>query len=406
MDAFTGALLFGAGAGAMRAFDRLRVARATPRGLPGSLPWGYFVRPGIPVLKDGAFQRGYRVRAPDVSSATYAELNALPKRYTRAAHPLHTHWIFHHDVVRRRSYDYLPSGAFTDRVTWAIDRERERQYARSGRKYETDLVLTVTCRPPADRSDSLRRLLVRGRVDSTPWEGHLARFIEDTDQLAGQLNSVLGMEPMGSDEFLTHLHTCVTGLEHRVLAPEDASHLDWVLASQEMIRGTRPRIGEKHIYVVSIFGFPPQSWSGILDPLTKLGAAYRWSTRIIPLGYGDATRILSRMQGRWFKNRQGAGTLVDSVRRGRSEKTAQESEDEKVFENQHARDAAVRIGDVLGGIQAGQGRVALYSSTLVVHADSAAEGRETARMLVNEVTERGFAARVEGWTRTIPRRTG
>lgn len=396
MDVFTGAVLFGAGAAAMRAFDRLRVARVTPRGLPGSLPWGYFVRPGVVLLKDGALQRAYRVRGRDVSSATYAELNALPQRFTRATHPIHTRWLFHFDALRRRSYDYLSPGAFPDRVTWGIDRERERQYAGSGRKYETEVVFTVTCRPPADQSASLRRLLVRGESESTPWEAHLARFIEESDQLAGQLHGLLGLEPIGSDEFLTHLHTCVTGLEHRVLAPEDASHLDWVLASQEMTRGTRPRIGDKHIYVVSIFGFPPQSWSGILDPLTKLGAAYRWSTRIIQLGYGDATRILSRMQGRWFKNRQGASTLADSVRRGRAEKTAQESEDEKVFENQHARDAAVRIGDVLGSIQTGQGRVALYSSTLVVHADSAAEGRETARMLVNEVTERGFAARVEG----------
>jgi type IV secretion/conjugal transfer VirB4 family ATPase len=396
VDPFSLALTFGGGMAAMRGFDALRVARSVPKGLPGSLPWGYFVAPGIVLLKDGSFLCGFRFRGPDPSSATHAELNALSAHVNRALYPFHDEWMFHFDAVRRRSFDYPDGGAFPDPTTRAIDEERRRAYARSGRKFETECVLTLTYRPARDSTARMSRWFVRGQASQPSWDRHLQRFVEDgVQRLVDRLGSRLGLEPMGSDELLTHLHFCLTGLEHKVLAPPDASHLDWVLASQEFVRGTRPRIGEKHLYVVSMFGFPLESWTGILDPLSKVGAPYRWSTRVIPLGYGPASRMIGRIRDTWFKNRKGAATLTQGMLQS-GERTAQQVEDERVFENAHSRQAAARLSDLLGRLQSGQGRAALYTSTLVIHADTDAEGRDLARVLMQQVNERGFTARVEG----------
>lgn len=396
MDLLVGSLLFGGGMAALRAFDALRVARIVPRGLPGDLPWAYFIAPGVVQLKDGAFLAAFRFRGPDTASATNAELNHLSDRLNRAFLPYFDDWMFHVDAVRRRSHEYPDRGAFPDPVTRAIDEERRREYARSGRKFETDCVLSVTYRPSADAASRLRGWFVRGEATTSSWERHLRHFVQDgVDRLADRLGSVLALAPMGSDELLTHLHVCLTGLEHPVLAPPDASHLDWVLASQELVRGTRPRIGEKHVCVVSIFGFAPRSWSGILEPLTKVGAPYRWSTRVIPLGQRAAARILGRSRDTWFKARQGAATLAGGMLRS-GEKTAQQAEDERVFENAHARHAAAGLSDLLGALQTGRSRVALYTSTLVVHGATEAEARDVARQLLRVVNERGFAARIEG----------
>jgi type IV secretion/conjugal transfer VirB4 family ATPase len=397
VDLLLGAAAFGGGMAAMRAFDRLRVARTLPRGrLPADLPWAYFVAPGVIQLKDGAFLTGFRFRGPDTASATNAELNALSAHLNRALYPFYEDWVLHFDAVRRRSFEYPDAGAFPDRVTWGIDEERRREYARSGRKYETECVLSLTWRPPADRSARTRRWFVQGEESGDTWERHLQRYMQDgVERLLDLLGTRLHLEPMGSDEYLTHLHFCLTGLEHKVLAPPDASHLDWALASQEFTRGTRPRIGGKHIYAVSIFGFAPESWSGILDPLTKVGAPYRWSTRVVPLSYATAARIIGRIRDTWFKNRKGAATLTQGMFQS-GEKTQQQIEDEKVFENTHARQAAARLSDVLGALQSGRGRAALYTSTLIVHGDSDAEARDVARQLMHQVNERGFTARVEG----------
>ena len=390
------ALVFGAGMAALRAFDAIRVARAVPRGLPGSLPWGYFVAPGVIQLKDGAFLAAFRFRGPDPASSTNADLNALSSLVNRALYPFHDEWMFHFDAVRRRSHEYPATGAFPDETTSAIDEERRSDYARSGRKYETECVLSLTYRPPPDAAAKLSRLLIRGEASNSSWDRHLQRFHEDgVDRLLDRLGSKLGLVQMGSDELMSHLHFCLTGLEHKVLAPPDASHLDWALASQEFVRGTRPRVGEKHVSVVSLFGYPPESWAGILEPLTQVGAAYRWSTRVIPLGYGPASRIIGRVRDTWFKNRKGAATLTQGMLQS-GEKTAQQIEDDRVFENTHSRQAATRLSDILGRLQSGQGRAALFSSTLVIHADSEEQGRELARQLVQTVTERGFTARVEG----------
>lgn len=395
MDTLTGAAAFGAGMAAMRAFDRLRVARVAPRGLPGSLPWACFVAPGVVLLKDGAFLTGFRYRGPDKASATHAELNALSRQLTAALEQYADRWMFHVDAVRRRSYDYPPPGAFPDPVSRAIDEERRRAYARTGQKYESEFVLSLTYRPPPDSAATLRRWFVRGEVSHTSWEQHLELFRRDgVERLVDRLGGRLNLVPMGSDELLTHLHFCLTGIDHPVLAPPDASHLDWVLGSQELVRGTRPRIGEKHIAVASFFGFPPESWSGILDPLVRVGAPYRWSTRVIPLGYAAAARMIGRIRDTWFKGRKGAATLTQGMLAS-GERTAQQLEDDRLFENQHARRAAMEAGEVLGRVQSGRGRAALLSSTLVVHGDTEAEAREVARRLVHEVNERGFTARIE-----------
>lgn len=391
-----GGLLFGAGMAAMRGFDALRVARRAPRALPDSLPWGYFVAPGVVQLKDGAFLTAWRFRGPDAGSSTHAELNALSAQVRRALQPYHDDWMLHVDAVRRRSFAYLPPGAFPDPVSRAIDEERRRTYAASGRKYETECVLSLTYRPPPDAAARLRRWVVRGEAESSSWERHLQRFVRDgAERLQDRLGARLGLEPLGSDALLTHLHLCLTGLEHRLLAPRDASHLDWAVASQEMVRGTRPRIGDKHLCVVSLFGFPPESWSGILGPLSTVGAPYRWSTRVIPLGGAAAARMIGRIRDGWFRSRKGAGTLTEGMLRS-GERTAQQAEDDRLFEDAHARRAAAGLGDVLGALGTGRGRAALYTSTLVVHGDDEAEAREVGRTLVRLVTERGFAGRVEG----------
>ncbi|HST62738.1 MAG TPA: hypothetical protein VLK84_28790, partial [Longimicrobium sp.] len=186
---------------AMRGFDAIRVARAVPRGLPGSLPWGYFAAPGVVQLKDGAFLTGFRYRGPDTASATNAELNALSAQINRALYPFHDEWMFHFDAVRRRSFEYPAAGAFPDRTSWAVDEERRREYARSGRKFETECVLSLTYRPPPDTAAKLRRWFVRGEASTTSWDRHLQRFIQDgAERLMDRLGARLNLEPMGSDE--------------------------------------------------------------------------------------------------------------------------------------------------------------------------------------------------------------
>ena len=70
------------------------------------------------------------------------------------------------------------------------------------------------------------------------------------------------------------------------------------------------RLGDEHLRVVSVRGFPTATWPGLLDELNRLGFAYRWMTRFLFMGKADATRELTRLRRQWFAKRKGVMTLL------------------------------------------------------------------------------------------------
>jgi len=52
-------------------------------------------------------------------------------------------------------------------------------------------------------------------------------------------------------------------------------HLDALLADQPLAGGLAPRLGEAHLRVLTITGFPSATFSGILDELNALAFEYR-----------------------------------------------------------------------------------------------------------------------------------
>jgi type IV secretion system protein TrbE len=85
-----------------------------------------------------------------------------------------------------------------------------------------------------------------------------------------------------------------------------------VLASQDLVGGFRPRIGDRHVRVIAIMGFPMDSVPEMLGFLNRLPVEYRWSTRFIFLDPATAERALRVYRRNWFQKRHGLlGTAVD-----------------------------------------------------------------------------------------------
>src|SRR5207253_8279563 len=112
---------------------------------------------------------------------------------------------------------------------------------------------------------------------------------------------------------LSHLDVCLTGLPQAVRTPPHVTDLDLVLADQELVGGFEPRIGCQAIRVVAVQGFPDRSQPGQLDVLNSVGFPYRWSTRFIPLGTHEASRLIRRHQLQWFKKRKGAAAWAKEM---------------------------------------------------------------------------------------------
>src|SRR3546814_5748127 len=69
-------------------------------------------------------------------------------------------------------------------------------------------------------------------------------------------------------------------------------------------------LGDQHLRVVSVRGFPTSTWPGILGDLNRLGFAYRWSTRFLCLDKAEAERELGRLRRQWFAKRKNVIALL------------------------------------------------------------------------------------------------
>src|SRR3546814_1724973 len=89
-------------------------------------------------------------------------------------------------------------------------------------------------------------------------------------------------------ETLTCLHSTISTKRHGVRVPEIPIYLDALLADQPLAGGLEPRLGNAHLRILTIVGFPTATTPGILDELNRLAFPYRWSTRAVMLDKTEA----------------------------------------------------------------------------------------------------------------------
>jgi type IV secretion system protein VirB4 len=90
-------------------------------------------------------------------------------------------------------------------------------------------------------------------------------------------------------------------------------YLDALLADQPLAGGLEPRLGDEHLRVLTITGFPTATTPGLLDELNRLAFPYRWSTRAILMDKTDATKLLTRIRRQWFAKRKSIAAILKEV---------------------------------------------------------------------------------------------
>ncbi len=375
----------------------LREHRAQPASLADLLGWGFLVDEGVVLQKDGALLAAWRYRGPDLGAATGAELDALAEHVNAALLPMAGAWVWHVDAVRRPAQPYA-AGAFPDPVTALLDEERREAYARdAGRQYETEHVVAVTYAPPPDLATRAAGWFVQdgdgagaARTDGGALLGGFAAALAQLeDRLAGRLH----LERLGSDALCTHLHECLTGLAHPVAAPAHGAYLNAVLSDQDLVGGFAPKVGAHHVRVVALQGYPAAAAPGLLDVLNRLPFAYRWSSRIIPLGRADAAKLIRRQALQWFRKRKGAAQLLtETAGRARAQAPGPDAD---LWQDQDARAMTRDAQTAAAANEAGAVRFCLHTQVVVVSDPDAARADTIAREVLRAVTDVGITGRVE-----------
>ncbi|AWC23628.1 conjugal transfer protein TrbE [Aminobacter sp. DSM 101952] len=278
------------------------------------LPWAALVRESVVLNKDGSLQRSARFRGPDLDSSVAAELVAISSRLNNAFRRLGSGWAIFVEAQRHAAGAY-PESTFADPASALVDAERKAGFEETGAHYESSYFLTFIYLPPAEDAARAESWLYEGKVESgvDPHE-IVTGFVDRTDRV---LQLVEGFMPdcewLDDVETLSYLHACVSTEHHRVRVPETPMYLDALLADRPLAGGLEPRLGDQHLRVLTIVGFPTATTPGILDELNRLAFPYRWSTRAILLDKTDATRLLTRIRRQWFAKRKSIAAVLKEV---------------------------------------------------------------------------------------------
>ncbi len=365
------------------------------------LPWACLVAPGVVLNKDGSFQRTFRYRGPDLDSATDAGLVSVTARLNNVLKRFGSGWALFFEAERIPALAY-PGGRFADAASWLVDQERRAQFQNEGAHHESRAYVTFLFLPPADAASRTERIFFErpeGDAGAVDPHVHLDAFLTETDRAFELLTTILpDVQVLTDAETLTYLHGTISTRSHLVAAPETPSHLDAVLCDTPLTGGIEPKLGDKHLRLLTVLGFPNTTTPGALDALNDLNFSYRWVTRWIPLGKEDATKHLTKLRRQWFSKRKSVAAILREVMFNRETALVDTDADNKATD---ADEALQELGadDVAFG----------YLTTAIVVSDSSLQ-RATDKLLAVEriINGRGFTTiretlnAVEAWLGSLP----
>ena len=364
------------------------------------LPWAALVDEGIVLNKDGSFQRTAKFRGPDLDSAVPAELVGVAGRLNNALRRLGSGWAIFVEAQRHPASQY-PQGHFPDVASALVDVERRAEFEQEGAHYESNYFLTFLYLPPPEDTARAEGFLYEGRDRRQDADARQVQrgFVDRTDRVLGLVEGL--MPELGwidDEETLTYLHSTVSTRRQRVRVPEIPVYLDAVLADQPLTGGLEPMLGNSHLRVLTVVGFPTVTTPGILDELNRLAFAYRWSTRAIMLDKTDATRLLTKIRRQWFAKRKSIATILKEVMTNEASTLLDTDAHNKAMD----ADAALQE---LGSDAIGQ---AFVTATVTVWDDDPRIAEEKLRLVEKVIQGRDFTCMaesvnaVEAWLGSLP----
>ncbi|MBO9422795.1 VirB4 family type IV secretion/conjugal transfer ATPase [Labrenzia sp. R4_2] len=364
------------------------------------LPYAALVDNGIVLLKDGGLMAGWYFAGPDSESSTAFERNEVSRQINSVLARLGNGWMIQMEAVRIPSTGYpaKESSHFPDPITALIDDERRQRFEAGEGHFESQHALILTYRPPEKNKSKLVKYIYSDEASrNTSFASrtleHFKTTIREFEQYMANVVSIRRMEtheiPDGQagrerhsryDDLLQFARFALIGENHPIRLPDIAMYLDH-LVTAEFHHGLTPIIDDRYVGVVSIDGFPAESWPGILNALDLMPITYRWSSRFIFLDPVEARSVLEKTRKKWL---QKVRPLMDQLFKTNSGSLDQ--------------DAMVMVGETEDAIaEANSQLVAFghYTPVIVLFDTNQTQLQEKCEAVRRLVQNEGFGGRVE-----------
>ena len=247
-----------------------------------------FPEPGVLLNRDDSLQMSMIYSGANFESTTLAELRYINAMlYSNGFSRFGDEWCMHLTCLHKKGNNYISEDeCYYDSATAKlIDDERRFDFLRDKDHYMNIFVLTLTYIPPGDLNTAIKNWFI-DNVDSTKettQEEHIIYFKDTINEFRASIASYVYTETILDNEVLSYLHRMINGFEHK-LQPARGAYLPlhYRLATQELVKGIVPKIGDLNIGIVSVGeGLPVSAWPGYTHQLSTLEFEYTWVTRFI-----------------------------------------------------------------------------------------------------------------------------
>jgi len=376
-------------------------------GLADLLLYDSLIDDGVLLLQDGALLAGWSFRGPDMASATHDEMATLSARLSSILR-LGSGWMIQCDAIRSLAPGYPEPGHFPDIATRVIDAERREQFMAEGAHFESDYFLTLTYLPPPATEEKVKGWLFDGikshKTEALKALEYFLMRVAHFEDVFSSLFSVVRLrastheDDLGycgtHDALLRYVHRSIIGIDHPYAQPDIPILLNQVLASQDFVGGIEPRIGEKHLRIVAIDGFPKASYPSMLGVLDGLPIEFRWNTRAILMDPEEARSFLDKTRKKWKSRIRGFKDTLFRTETGPV--------------NLHAQEMALDAEEAMSVASSGDVQFAFYSSNVVCADKDEERLEESVGLVTKTIRNAGYSARietvnaVEAWRGSLP----
>ena len=295
----------------------LREYRKDTAELSDLLPWAAIVDSGIVLNKDGSLQKTISFRGSDLDSSTNEQLISTTARLNNALKRLTSGWAIFVEARRKYADHYSDENHFPDHVSWLVDAERRQVFEKGNVHFESEYFLTFQYLPPEDRASKVSSKFVTKNEDkkSNNLVNQTLDYFKTTVNRLFDIfkDFMFELEHLDDTKTLSYLHDCISTKRHKVHMPDIPMYIDSIIPDEPLSGGLDPQLGDAHLKVISIKGFPSSTTPGVLDQLNHLAMEYRWSTRFIPLDKLEAEKTLKAYRRQWFTKRKGIMSMMTEV---------------------------------------------------------------------------------------------
>ncbi|WP_407396717.1 conjugal transfer protein TrbE [Anaerovibrio sp.] len=351
--------------------------------------------------KDGSIQTTWKYRGPDLDSTEKTQLSLITIQMNKLFMGLDSNWILYFEAQRSPSKEYDTDSHFPDPVSKKMDEERQKIFS-SGNYYESDFYTTLYWLPKLDTEDKLKDMFIEGKkLNVSTFNEKVESFMVVVEKIfASYVSLHIPIEVLTADETLTYIHSTLSDKNVKIKNPKKPLLCDHFLYDTPLYGGLAPRIGKKHIRVVSPLNYPGSTFFGMLDMLNKFDFSYRWCVRFACMSKKDNFSVLDTVNRQWTSKLQPILTRIINKLSG--------TPDDPRNDNKNASIKVYESKDALDSVEQDITRYGFYTTCIVITDEDSDEADEKAKIVCNLLNNSGFDAQIEtvnaldAWLGCIP----